>query len=71
MASRVRGRVKFYSGEKGYGFIQVDGAAKDIFVHATAINKSGLKELNKGDKVEFDIETVEKGQRATVIKVIQ
>lgn len=48
------GTVKFYNDQKGYGFIQPDAGGKDVFVHATALQRSGLTGLSEGQKVSFD-----------------
>jgi cold shock protein len=48
------GVVKFYNTQKGYGFIQPDNGGKDVFVHATALERAGLPSLNEGQKVSFD-----------------
>ena len=48
------GTVKFYNGQKGFGFIQPDGGGKDVFVHATALERAGIRSLNEGQKVSFD-----------------
>ncbi|HEY6256279.1 MAG TPA: cold-shock protein [Xanthobacteraceae bacterium] len=48
------GTVKFYNGQKGFGFIQPDNGGKDVFVHATALERAGLHGLNEGQKVAFD-----------------
>ena len=48
------GTVKFYNYQKGFGFIQPDGGGKDVFVHATALERAGLHSLNEGQKVFFD-----------------
>ena len=48
------GTVKFYNGQKGLGFIQPDGGGKDVFVHATALEKAGIRGLIEGQKVTFD-----------------
>ena len=50
----INGTVKFYNGQKGFGFIQPDGGGKDVFVHATALERAGLQGLNEGQKVSFD-----------------
>jgi cold shock protein len=50
------GTVKFYNGQKGYGFIQPDNGGKDVFVHATALERAGIRNLVEGQKVSFDIE---------------
>jgi cold shock protein len=48
------GVVKFYNAQKGYGFIQPDNGGKDVFVHATALERAGLSSLSEGQKVSFD-----------------
>jgi CspA family cold shock protein len=48
------GTVKFYDGHKGFGFIQPDGGGKDVFVHATALERAGMRGLNEGQKVAYD-----------------
>lgn len=50
------GTVKWYNSTKGYGFIQPDDGGKDAFVHATAIESSGLNGLNEGQRVEFELQ---------------
>jgi CspA family cold shock protein len=49
-----KGTVKFYNDQKGYGFIQPDNGGKDVFVHATALNRAGLQGLAEGQKVSFE-----------------
>jgi CspA family cold shock protein len=53
----TRGTVKFYNGSKGFGFIQPDDGGKDVFVHATALERSGVPALREGQKVSFDTQT--------------
>ena len=48
------GTVKFYNGQKGFGFIQPDNGEKDVFVHATALERAGIGSLREGQKVKFD-----------------
>ena len=48
------GTVKFYNGQKGFGFIAPDNGDKDVFVHATALERAGIHSLNEGQKVTFD-----------------
>jgi len=50
----TNGTVKFYNSQKGFGFIQPDDGGKDVFVHATALERAGLRGLNEGQKVAFD-----------------
>jgi cold shock protein len=48
------GTVKFYNDQKGFGFIQPDNGGKDVFVHATALERAGMRGLSEGQKVSFD-----------------
>jgi cold shock protein len=48
------GTVKFYNDAKGFGFIQPDDGQKDVFVHATALERAGINSLREGQKVKFD-----------------
>jgi CspA family cold shock protein len=48
------GTVKFYNSQKGFGFIAPDDGGKDVFVHATALERAGIRTLNEGQKVTFD-----------------
>ncbi|MGC1562771.1 MAG: cold-shock protein [Bradyrhizobium sp.] len=49
------GTVKWFNGQKGYGFIQPDDGGKDVFVHISAVERAGLSQLNEGQKVSFEI----------------
>jgi cold shock protein len=59
---RTTGTVKFYNSSKGFGFIQLEGGDKDVFVHATALEAAGISSLNEGDKVSFVLEDDRKGR---------
>jgi len=49
------GTVKFFNTAKGFGFISPEGGGKDVFVHASALEASGMRSLNEGQKVSFDV----------------
>jgi CspA family cold shock protein len=57
-----KGTVKFYNSSKGYGFIAPEDGSKDIFVHATALEASGVSNLNEGDVISFEIEDDPRGR---------
>ncbi len=50
-----KGKVKWFSNQKGYGFIQPDGSDKDVFVHISAVERAGLRELREGQKVSYEV----------------
>ena len=49
------GVVKWFNGQKGYGFIQPDDGGKDVFVHISAVERAGLSHLNEGQKISFEL----------------
>ena len=57
------GTVKFFNTVKGFGFIQPDGGSKDVFVHISAVERSGLGTLSEGQRVSFDV-VEERGKNA-------
>jgi len=67
MAERVTGTVKWFNSEKGYGFISREGG-KDVFVHYSSLEGSGFRNLNEGERVEFEVEEASKGPQATNVK---
>ena len=56
------GTVKWFNATKGYGFIQPDDGSKDVFVHISAVERSGLGRVNEGDKLSYDIERGQQGK---------
>ena len=68
--STLKGTVKWFNGKKGFGFIERDDKEKDVFVHASAIKAAGMRFLNEGDKLEFDLEDGPKGPSAVNLKKI-
>ena len=59
---RISGTLKFYNASKGFGFIAPDDGSKDVFVHASALERSGIDSLDEGDKVTFVLEDDRKGR---------
>ncbi|WP_372840394.1 cold-shock protein [Phaeovulum sp.] len=58
------GSVKWFNATKGFGFIAPDGGNKDVFVHISAVERAGIRALNDGQKVSFDIETSRDGRES-------
>jgi cold shock protein len=61
----TQGTVKWFNSQKGFGFIQPDDGGKDVFVHISAVERSGLNGLNEGQKVSFDLVTDRKNGKAS------
>lgn len=68
----MQGTVKFFNADKGYGFITPDDDATDIFVHISAVERSGMTTLQEGQKIEFDVEPDKKGKgpKAIDLKIL-
>jgi len=69
MSDRITGTVKWFNGDKGFGFIAREGGA-DVFVHFSAIQGDGFRNLQEGQKVEFTVEKGPKGPQATNVTVL-
>ena len=67
------GTVKFFNTEKGYGFIKPDDGGKDIFVHVSAVQRSGLTSLNENDRVQYETEAdrTGKGPKAVDLQMVE
>lgn len=65
----MRGKVKWFSNQKGYGFITTE-QGKDVFVHHSAIKSEGYRTLQEGQEVEFDVENGAKGEQAVNVTKI-
>jgi cold shock protein len=66
----AEGTVKWFNGEKGYGFITPDGGGKDVFVHYSAIQGRGYKSLEEGQRVTFEISQGQKGPQADNVRAL-
>ena len=66
MESKTQGTVKFFNGEKGFGFIKHDDGSEETFVHASGL----IDQIKEGDRVEFNVKTGQKGLNAVNVKVI-
>ncbi|MGH6736403.1 MAG: cold-shock protein [Methyloceanibacter sp.] len=63
------GTVKFYNTQKGFGFIEPDDGGKDVFVHATALERAGMSSLAEGQKVSFDTEVDSRSGKTAVANI--
>ena len=68
--SMATGSVKWFNGEKGFGFITQDGGGPDVFVHFSAISGTGYRNLEEGQKVEFETNQGPKGLQAANVRAI-
>ncbi len=64
------GTVKFFNSERGYGFIKPDDGGRDVFVHITAVERAGLKTLNEGQRISFDVEPDKKGKGPKAVNLV-
>jgi cold shock protein len=65
----IKGTVKFYNDQKGFGFIEPEDGSKDVFVHATALERAGISGLSEGQKVSFDTEVDGRSGKAAVANI--
>ena len=65
------GTVKWFNGDKGYGFIAPDDGSADVFAHFSAINSTGFRSLNEDDKVSYEVQQGPKGLQAANITVVR
>jgi len=66
----IKGKVKWFNGSKGYGFIERDDKQKDVFVHMSAVKNAGIDYLDEGDVLTFEIEDGKKGPSAVNLKKV-
>ncbi|MEO5375806.1 MAG: cold shock domain-containing protein [Alphaproteobacteria bacterium] len=66
----VTGTVKFFSGEKGFGFVTPDGGGKDVFVHAKVLERAGLRALAPEQRVRMTISMGQKGPQADTVTIL-
>jgi len=66
----AQGTVKWFNGEKGYGFIAQDNGQADVFVHYSEISGAGFRNLEEGQRVEFEIGQGNKGPQATAVRAV-
>ena len=64
----LKGKVKWFNGTKGFGFIEREDKEKDVFVHSSAVRDAGMNGLEEGQEVTFDVEDGQKGPAAVNIK---
>ena len=63
------GTVKWFNSQKGYGFIQPDDGGADVFVHISAVEKSGMRGLNEGQKISYEIQNDPKKGKASAVNL--
>ena len=66
----AQGTVKWFNGDKGFGFIAPDGGAEDVFVHYSAISGGGYRSLEENQRAEFDVEQGQKGPQAVNVTAV-
>ena len=71
MESNIQGKVKWFSEDKGFGFIERDDNADDVFLHYSVLDQGGFKTIAEDTRVEFDVEQGPKGPRASNVQEIR
>ena len=66
---RQNGTVKFFNEAKGYGFVSPEGGGKDVFVHVTAVQRSGIPELSEGMKISFEVQADTRGRGPQAVEL--
>jgi CspA family cold shock protein len=66
----MTGTVKFFNAERGYGFIKPDDGGRDVFVHITAVERAGLKNLIEGQRITFEVEPDKKGKGPKAVDLV-
>ena len=66
----MTGIVKFFNTERGYGFIKPDDGGRDVFVHITAVERAGLKDLKEGQRINFEVEPDKKGKGPKAVNLV-
>ena len=66
---RISGTLKFYNAAKGFGFVTPEDGSKDVFIHATALERAGIHSLNEGDKITFVLEDDRKGRGKQAVQL--
>jgi cold shock protein len=64
-----KGTVKWYNDQRGYGFIQPTSGGKDVFVHVSALERSGIRGLNEGQKVTFELQTDQRTGKTSAVNL--
>ena len=63
------GTVKWYNDQKGYGFIQPDNGGKDVFVHATALERAGMRGLQEGQKISYELQNDQRSGKTSAVNL--
>lgn len=66
---RQTGTIKFFNADRGFGFIAPDGGGKDVFVHITALERSGIQQVREGQKLSFELENDRRGRGQQAVNI--